>query len=112
MGSRITFAAVAALALAGLASGTSAASAQPTSTGGIVTIQADCQWLSIKRTPPAVAIANCNSLDPGFTQYRAVVECADGNRHLGNLAPKQRISTARCPANTHMTSNGPWIVQV
>ncbi|MFD8496540.1 hypothetical protein [Amycolatopsis sp. NPDC059657] len=72
----------------------------------------DCQFLSVKRDPQAQAIANCNRLDDGFTQYRVVVECADGHQHMGNWAPPHRISTAKCPPNTWMTSNGPFITQV
>lgn len=99
-------AAVGALMFAGLASGMTTASATPESNIGV--FQTDCQIFGVKRTPPASSISTCNSLGPGYSKFRAVVECADGLRHYGNSVLPHQISTARCPANVHMTSNGPW----
>ncbi|GAB2738914.1 hypothetical protein [Amycolatopsis magusensis] len=102
-------AAVAAFALAGLGSGTMAASAAPAPAGGGVTIQAECQWFVIKRNPQASASATCTVLDSGYTRFRVVIECAEGGRLVGNASLRNGLSSQRCPANSWMSSNGPWI---
>ncbi|UJW30190.1 hypothetical protein L3Q67_34000 [Saccharothrix sp. AJ9571] len=101
--------AVAALALAGLGSGTTTGSAAPAPAGGGVTVQADCQWLVIKRNPQASASATCKVLDGGATRFRVVIECAEGGILYGNPSIRNGLSSQRCPANSWMTSNGPWI---
>ncbi|MGA6161222.1 hypothetical protein [Amycolatopsis magusensis] len=101
-------AAVAALALAGLGSGTTAASAAPAPGGGGVTIQADCQWFVVKRDPQASASGTCKVLDAGATRFRVVIECAEGGLLYGNASIRNGLSSQRCPANSWMTSNGPW----
>lgn len=113
MSLKIKVAAVAALALAGLASGTMTSTAAPASTGGDLTIQAkDCQWLVIKRDPPASATATCRSLNAGYTKFQSVIECAGDRFYYGNAVFPNRISTATCPANTWMTSFPPYVLEL
>ncbi|MBP2326799.1 hypothetical protein JOF56_007184 [Kibdelosporangium banguiense] len=119
MGNKFKAAAVAAFALAAVASGTATASAAPSpvpasiSAGqAVASVPPGCQFLSIRRAAPALAIANCNFLDPGFELYAAIVHCADGRQYDGNWARPHQISTARCPAGVNMTDNGPWILQI
>ncbi|SDX04400.1 hypothetical protein SAMN05421504_102132 [Amycolatopsis xylanica] len=107
MDNRIKAATAAVFAMAGVLAGpVTAASANAPIPGQ------DCQYLAIKRTPPAQAIANCNRLDDGFTIYSVVIVCEDGEQHQGNWAPPHRVSTARCPEGIRMTGANPFIAQM